>query len=164
MLGAVFSGLFGLGRFQDFIVLIQDMRKGFIVALICGASVFFSELTHGQQIIVNKQLDQVHLSRSTARAIFSMRQTHWPDGRLIHVFVLDDRAPLHKTFSKKILGVFPYQLRKIWDRRLYSGTGRAPVRVGSVEEMHQRVAGTPGAIGYINDGDDVSDVNVLITQ
>ena len=46
--------------------------------------------------------------------------------------------------------MLPYSLRRNWDRLIFSGTGRAPVRVQSVEEMMRLVRETPGAIGYID--------------
>jgi hypothetical protein len=45
--------------------------------------------------------------------------------------------------------MFPYQLRRVWDRQLFSGTGQAPSVVTSQDEMLRRVAATPGAIGYV---------------
>lgn len=73
----------------------------------------------------------------------------WPDGTKIRVFVLPDDDQLHEIVSKEKLNVFPYQLRSMWDRLVFSGTGQAPIKVNSVEEMLTKVASTPGAIGYL---------------
>ncbi|MXS84364.1 hypothetical protein ABO04_00155 [Nitrosomonas sp. HPC101] len=64
--------------------------------------------------------------------------------------MLPDDAPLHSIFSKKKLNLFPYQLRSAWDRLVYSGTGQAPFVVHSEEEMHTKIATTPGSIGYLS--------------
>jgi hypothetical protein len=88
------------------------------------------------------------LMRTELRDIFFARQTKWPNGDPIRVFVLPDRHPLHVRFSKEVLGVYPYQLRSTWDRILYSGTGVPPTVVNSVQELRKRVDETPGAIGY----------------
>jgi len=101
------------------------------------------------EVVVNTQLDVPALSRNQLRAIFSMRLTQWPEGPAIRVFVLNDNDPLHRAFSKQLLGVFPHQLRRAWDRKVFSGTGQAPLSVTSQQEMRQRVADTPGAIGYL---------------
>jgi len=85
------------------------------------------------------------------RSIFSMRMTSWPDGMPIQVFVLGDKTPLHSEFSKKILGVFPHQLRRAWNRQIYAGIGQAPAKLESEEEMLDKIATTPGAIGYISE-------------
>lgn len=96
----------------------------------------------------NQALEGV-LTKSGLRAVFGMRLRTWPDGSPIRVFVLPDRHPLHTQFCKRLLGVFPHQMRSAWDRLVYSGTGQAPVEVNSEEEMATKIASTTGAIGYL---------------
>jgi ABC-type phosphate transport system substrate-binding protein len=105
--------------------------------------------SRAQNAIVNPSLDLSTLSVSEARAIFTMGQRLWPNGSRVSVFVLPDDNPEHKAFCKKTLGMFAHQLRQIWDRRVFSGTGQAPNTVYSAEEMIERVARTPGGIGYV---------------
>jgi hypothetical protein len=64
-----------------------------------------------------------------------MRLKTWSDGTKIRVFVLSDEDQLHQIVSKEKLNVFPYQLRSTWDRLVFSGTGQAPIKVNSSEEM-----------------------------
>ncbi len=78
-----------------------------------------------------------------------MRLTLWPDGSQIQVVVLADKQGLHRQFSKSVLGLFPYQLRQIWDTGVFSGTGTAPIQVSSEAEMLTTLTTTPGAIGYL---------------
>ena len=101
-----------------------------------------------QEVITNPGVPDQKLSQTALRAIFSMRLRTWPDGSLIRVFVFSDDFPLHVQFSKKVLNIFPYQLRRTWDRLVFSGTGQAPIEVKSLQEMYDRVASTAGAIGY----------------
>ena len=82
-------------------------------------------------------------------------------GTKIRVFVLPDDAHLHQIFSKEKLNVFPYQLRATWDRLVFSGIGQAPIKVNSIEEMLNKVASTPGAIGYLWKANINENVNVL---
>lgn len=91
------------------------------------------------------------LSRADLREIFFGRQTQWPDGSSLRVFVLPDKHPVHIRFSKEILGIYPYQLRSAWDRMVFSGTGTPPVAVDSLEEMQMQLQKTPGAIGYVEE-------------
>jgi ABC-type phosphate transport system substrate-binding protein len=103
------------------------------------------------ELIANPEVPAENLSRSVVRSIFSMRMTSWPSGMPIRVFVLGDKSNLHASFSKRILGVFPHQLRRAWNRQIFSGTGQAPEKVESEREMLEKVAHTPGAIGYISE-------------
>ncbi|MGM8932839.1 hypothetical protein [Salinicola halophyticus] len=100
-------------------------------------------------VIANRTVQQSSLPLETLRAIFAMRQRTLPDGQAVHVFVLPDDHPVHEEFSKKILGVYPHQLRLAWDRAVFSGTGQAPNEVENEAEMLESVASTPGSIGYI---------------
>jgi ABC-type phosphate transport system substrate-binding protein len=105
-----------------------------------------------QEIIANPSVPEKKLSQTALRAIFSMRLRTWSDGALIRVFVFSDDSPLHIQFSKKVLNIFPYQLRRTWDRLVFSGTGQAPIEVRSIQEMYDRIAATAGAIGYVEEG------------
>lgn len=105
----------------------------------------------GTSIIIHSDQAVSELSLTTVRAKFAMRIPVWSDGTPVRVFVLDDNDGLHIDFCKSILGMFPYQLRRIWDRQVFSGTGTAPVVVASEQEMLARVAATRGAIGYLSD-------------
>ncbi|MBL8484188.1 MAG: hypothetical protein JNJ60_18470 [Rhodocyclaceae bacterium] len=99
--------------------------------------------------IVAADAPQLALSRNALRTMFSMRLNKWPDGSNMTVYVLPDNDPTHVMFCKEVLDVFPHQLRQVWDRLVFSGTGQAPREVASEEEMLARMATTPGAIGYI---------------
>ena len=100
-------------------------------------------------VIVNRDVPLHQISENTLRAIYTLRQTRWPGGQPIQVFALPDDDPVHAEFAKGLLGMYPYQLRQIWDQMTFSGMGQAPVQLPSQAEMLRRVAATPGAIGYV---------------
>jgi ABC-type phosphate transport system substrate-binding protein len=99
-------------------------------------------------VIVNSDQAGSEPDRQLLRGFFTLRITVWPDGEPVHIFVLPDQHEVHDLFCREQLGTYPYVLRTAWDRRIYTGTGLAPVEVRSEEEMRQRVLSTPGAIGY----------------
>ena len=112
-------------------------------------------------VIVNPDVTLEILSKNALRAIFGMRLRTWPDDQPIKVFVFKDNNPIHANFAKSQLSIFPHQLRRAWDRLVYSGTGQAPNQVDSVGDMRETIATTPGAIGYM-EADQVTDrVRVL---
>lgn len=113
------------------------------------------------EIVINPSVSEKILSVNSLRSIFSMRLKTWSDGTKIRVFVLSDDDRLHQVVSKEKLNVFPYQLRSTWDRLVFSGTGQAPIKVHSSEEMLAKVASTPGAIGYLWRANINENVNVL---
>jgi hypothetical protein len=104
--------------------------------------------TQTPSLIINPQLSVTSISRNKARSIFSMRLREWPDGTPIVVYVLPDQAQQHRDFVQKRLSMFPHQLRRHWDRYVYTGIGQAPIEVANSTEMIERVNNTAGAIGY----------------
>ncbi|MFC6980572.1 substrate-binding domain-containing protein [Microbulbifer taiwanensis] len=101
-------------------------------------------------VVVNR--DSVDaLDQKALRAIFSMRLQNWEDGSKVRVFVLPDNDATHRQFVREILRMYPHQLRRSWDRAIYSGMGEAPEVVSSEEEMTRRLLNNPGAIGYLSE-------------
>lgn len=100
-------------------------------------------------LVANPEVTTTWLNRDTTRAIFAMRQRTWPNGQAVQVFVLPNRDPVHARFAKERLDVYPHQLQLAWDRIVFSGMGQAPNRVRNLAEMRDKVASTPGALGYL---------------
>lgn len=121
-----------------------------LIFLLCLT--LLSPAPRAAEIIVNRLVHEGELALNVVRLVFTMRLLRWQDGSRIRVFVLPDDHPLHREFAKKSLNLYPRQLRRVWDRNLYSGSGPIPVEIPSVEDMERLVATTPGAIGYLPDG------------
>ncbi len=121
------------------------------VVLVLLVTVLCISKSYAVEVVANPGVPDQTLKRPTAWAIFSMRLRTWTDGSPTAVFVLNDSVPLHGEFTKKVLVTFPYQLRRAWDRLVFSGTGQAPTEVESIDEMYERIISTPGAIGYLPD-------------
>ncbi|TDB04250.1 hypothetical protein [Halomonas marinisediminis] len=117
-----------------------------LIALAGGRSVASDQTL---LLVAHADVTTQHLTRDTTRAIFAMRQRTWPDGQAVRVFVLPNGHPVHERFVKERLTVYPHQLQLAWDRMVFSGTGQAPDRVRHQTEMLERIATTPGAIGYL---------------
>ncbi len=129
----------------------RNCCKVFVLSLVLLSGFFSAAFSYAEVVIINSQNPLTSVDRNELRAIFSMQHTQWKDGSLIKVFVYEDRYPIHQKFCKNVLEIFPYQLRKNWDRLIYSGTGKAPALVKNKEEMLRVIAATPGAIGYIDE-------------
>ncbi|WP_196139256.1 hypothetical protein [Aliikangiella sp. G2MR2-5] len=100
-------------------------------------------------VICNPDVAIDKIDKNHLRSIFAMRLQEWPDQKPVNVFVLEDNSPLHQKFTKKHLGFFVYQLRGAWDRQVFSGTGSPPNTLLNERSMLEKVATTPGAIGYL---------------
>jgi ABC-type phosphate transport system substrate-binding protein len=133
-----------------------DWSWVFMVSILFFLMCFFSPVLQaapmpsGVVVVTNPSVKTAVLDRNRLRSIFAMRSLVWPGGENIHVFVLEDEHPTHARFTKSILHTFPYNLRRIWNRRIYSGIGQSPVVVHTEEEMREAVSTTENAIGYLS--------------
>lgn len=115
-------------------------------------------------VVAHPAVPSIALSVTAARLYVTRKVTTWPDSTPVVVFVMPDDAPTHDAFSRAVLGLFPYQLRKAWDRQIYSGTGQGPEVVATEREMLQRVSTTPGALGYVHEVPEGAAVKILKVQ
>lgn len=113
------------------------------------------------QVIVHPSVELEQLTPAQLRAVFSMRQTQWPDGHSVRVFVLASEHPVHQQFCKEHLRMFPYQLDSIWNRLSFSGIGTRPQQVTSEQEMQRMIEKTPGSIGYRMTSNEQTGVNII---
>ena len=113
----------------------------------------FSAYADSQIVIANKSVQSSDLTLNQLRAIFSLRAKEWPDGSKITVVVLEDTNPHHKAFLLNNLKMLPHQLRRQWDRYIYSGIGQGPTVVKSKQDMLDKVNSIPGAVGYVEGGE-----------
>jgi hypothetical protein len=98
-------------------------------------SCVFVPVVSAADIVVNASVPLTENSLHETRAIFAKQLSFWPNGEKIKVFILADDHPLHREFTKNNLKMFPHQLRRVWDRMVFSGTGQAPYLVRTEEEM-----------------------------
>ncbi len=122
---------------------------------------FGSPTISAVEVITNNSADIASIKTTQLRRIYSMRQVKWANGVPITIFVLSSTTKIHQQFCKETLRLFPYQLDRIWNKLTFSGMGIAPTIVSSEQELIQAVKSTTGAIGYIENINEVSDVNRL---
>jgi len=120
--------------------------KGFFFLILF----FVSTASYSDIVIGLHNNNLTTIDKGTLRAIFTMRLNRWENGQEITVLILDQNSKTHRDFCKQKLGVYPYQLQRILDKRVFSGRSQAPINVSSMEEMINTLLNTPGAIGYIS--------------
>jgi ABC-type phosphate transport system substrate-binding protein len=149
---------------------LNQIRQHFRTILFMGLGclLFIAFSVHSQvpavRVVVNSSVESKDISVEQIRRIFSMRQTAWSNNQAITVYVLSNQHQTHQAFSTKVLGMFPYQLDRIWNKLVYSGLGEEPIKVQSEKEMLERVSQKPGAIGYVMQqvsGDNINVIKVL---
>ncbi|WP_341502983.1 hypothetical protein [Gallaecimonas sp. GXIMD4217] len=121
------------------------LQKTLIFLLLFVSSAALADV----RVIAHPDLGEINLPPQQLRLLFSSQIPYWPDGTPVTLVVMDKEHEWHRRFCQEVLSLFPYQLERVWRRRIYSGIGRAPIRVSSREEMVNTVGRTKGAIGYV---------------
>ncbi|MDO6764024.1 substrate-binding domain-containing protein [Agarivorans sp. 1_MG-2023] len=119
---------------------------------------------HAQVWVISHAEKQAELSSKQIRSIFSLREKNWPDGQVIELVVMKDNSELHKQFCLDALKLFPYQLSRIWERQIYTGTAIAPTIVDSEQEMLDTIIKNPNAIGYVSQEVSNEDLHSIIVD
>jgi len=126
----------------------KRINKQFLTILLLLFFIYKPSVLLAADVIASPNVSTTSLSLNELRHIFFMRVQQWPDGTPIKVYVLKDGHELHKQFSKDRLGVFPYKLRRLWDRNIFSGTGQAPIVLDNELDMIKTISASQGGIGY----------------
>jgi len=129
---------------------LQRMLVAMLFALASPCQAVFAADEVSVEVISHPDLDAAYMAPKYLRAVFTMNLRTWPNGQRVHLFVLGDNDPVHQAFCRQYLGTYPYVLRTIWDRRVFTGTGVPPEVVRDEQEMREEVLSTPGAIGYVS--------------
>lgn len=84
----------------------------------------------------------------------------WDNGEPIILIDLKPKTDIKLTFYD-FLGKSASRMKSIWMRNMLTGEGKPPEAMGSQEDLLQKVASTPGAIGYIDNNLVTGDVITL---
>ena len=101
-------------------------------------------------VITNKATPAASLTASQVRAIFLKKDTTLPGGSTVTPGDQTTGTTIADNFAKKVLKKKPSQLGAYWSKRVFSGKGVPPERIGNDDEMMAWVAKTRGSIGYVD--------------
>lgn len=116
------------------------------------------------RVIAHPAMQTEAISSNQLTRIFTMKLKKWSDGTPVKTFVLTSQSSVHHDFVIGYFGMRTHQLDRLWNRLLYSGTGRGPTKVSSEQEMIELVNMTPGAIGYISDSLITEQTNIIMIE
>lgn len=120
------------------------------IILVFGLLLAFSAIGFAQiAVIANPSVEEYTIDRSLFVKIYTLNSTKWSNESSIVAFDLKAdnlvRAKMLDYISKE-----PLELRRIWLRAVASGSAKAPEVVATEEEVVEKVAATPGAVGYVS--------------
>jgi len=112
-------------------------------------------------VVVASDANLGNVSRSDLKRILTGKSSRWPGGGKPVIIVTAGESELHRWFVTTWAGKSPSQFRNTWRRAVFTGKGRLPTRVASLDEMAGVVASTLGAVGYLPVGELPDGLKVL---
>ena len=106
-------------------------------------------------VIANPSVPTASLSKQDVSNIYQGKKSTWDDGSKI-VFVVLKGSPAHEQFLKEYVGKTDTQFDTYWKKQVFTGKGTPPQAFDSDQAMADFVARTPGAIGYVPAGVNIS--------
>lgn len=103
----------------------------------------------GISIIINSDNPTSSLTKEKIRRIYRGRTQIWENGIKINAYYLTNKLNAGSFFFENIMGSTYQGFQVYWFKKLYSGAAAPPTEVKSVENMMEKVADTPGAIGMV---------------
>ena len=137
----------------------MKLNKMLIIALV----VIFSGSVFAQvAVIANKSVSDASLDSKKVEEIYSLKLKTWSDGKSITLFAYkSDNGTVEKFYSS--MGKSSSDMKKLWMKLQLTGEGTAPEALGSEDEVLNKVASTPGAIGFVDASKVNGNVKVLLT-
>ena len=122
------------------------MKKELLIVLLALAGATGAQAQVA--VVAHKTVPVDAIDTRTLLDIYSLEETKWDDGSRIVLFDLKGKNDLKQTFYTS-LGRRPDEMKRVWLRIILSGEGRSPTLLTSTDEVLDKVAATPGAIGYV---------------
>lgn len=128
-----------------------------ILFLLAGAGSAFTQVV----VIAHKSVPVDEIKKSELLDFYTGDIRKWSDGETVTVFDLKPKGEVKETFYK-FLGKSASRMKSIWMKKMLSGEGDPPEALESEQKMIEKVAATPGAIGFVSQSKVSGDVKVLI--
>jgi len=100
-------------------------------------------------VIAHKSIPIDDITQSQLFDCYTGEMRTWDNGDPVIPTDLEIKTEARKSFYG-YLGKSVSRMNSIWMKRMLSGDGDPPEKFATEEELHERVASTPGAIGFVN--------------
>lgn len=111
-------------------------------------------------LIAHTDVPENSLDRRTTKRIYQGKLTRWTDNTAI-VPVMLSGGQVHEEFVEEVLHLTDSRFRTYWRQAVFTGRGIPPQAFQSESDLLRFVRETPGAIGYVSRGADLTGVTVL---
>ena len=130
----------------------------FLLILMSGIPAM-AELT----VIVNESVSTDELSANDVKQIFTGKKRSWGNGDIIVAVALMS-GEIHEDFLKKFIELSRMQFRTYWKKLVFTGQAQSLTEFDSEKDLVAFVAGTKGAIGYIDSATPHDNVKAVVIK
>jgi len=124
----------------------MKIYKYYIIAIL----IFTSINAYAQVVVIaNKSVSENSITASKLNDIYLLKTKAWSNGKAIVPLVIKtDNTTTQKFFGS--LGKSLMEMNKVWMKLQLTGEGQSPEGFSSEDELIEKVASTPGAIGFVS--------------
>ncbi len=129
----------------------MSFNKLKMIAAICLILLLFSGSAYAEDLLViaNRSVPEASLSEKDIQRIYLGKKRLWGNKMKI-VFVKLNKGDTTKRFLKKYVKKSERRFTTYWDKKVFTGGGRAPKSFAKQKDLVKYVSETKGAIGYID--------------
>jgi hypothetical protein len=154
-------------RIIKFVKSTNFMRVCIAVAALClptkaaftAQAETFNNASMQQQVVFISHPQNNSITLSDIKRLYSLSRKLLPNGDRAALAVLPLKNKESVNAFRFLLGLYPYQLQRKWDRAVFSGKGSQPDVFADSAALVEYVQNNKGAIGYVL----VADNKELIT-
>lgn len=99
-------------------------------------------------IVANNKVDT--LTNQQIYRLFSLRQKLLPSNVPVRLVIQPLSNPITQDFTQQVFDLYPYQLKRLWDRQVFSGKANLPKVIKDETELINFIIQTPHSLGYIS--------------
>jgi ABC-type phosphate transport system substrate-binding protein len=139
----------------------MKIPMGKVLLIIVIQQVFFAGGANGQvAVIAHKGVSTDAIGKQQLLDFYTGDDRRWDDGVPVTVLDLKEKNEAKKALYQ-YLGKSTSRMKSIWIKRMLAGEGDPPEAMESEDEMLQKVASTPGAVGFVSESKVTNEVKIL---
>lgn len=123
--------------------------------------VFANSATAQVAVIANASVPVDEIGKTELGDLYTGDIRNWSDGNPVIVLDLQPKGDVKNTFYK-YFGKSTSRMKSIWLKNMLQGEGDPPESIATEDEMLEKVASTPGAIGFISEPKAGESVKILL--
>ena len=101
-------------------------------------------------IVIISHLNDTEITLSDVKQLYTLSKKLLPNGERASLVMMPMEASETVKMFRFLLGAYPYQMQRKWDRVVFSGKGTAPTIYDSSAQILEFVSGNKGAVGYVS--------------